>query len=496
MDILKNAPQLNHQVLDSTTAEAIARLTQFRQSLYGFFPGRADTLMDLVDALTGNIQARSPVELTLSPLFRRAYGSVYDGIDNFFVPSAPETEAKERRVQEQGLLRLIAGTLSAPKQRPFWLFGIDKTPAPRRFAPTLPDRTYVYQPNTLQGNKPVTIGHDYSVLANLPERTGHTRSAWIVPLIVRRVTSKEVANSIAAEQITTVVTDETLPFHKDLCVQVEDSGYCGITFLGPVAPQPNLVTIVRSPCNRTFYRPPAAAATADKAAGHPTWYGTVFAVSDPQTWGQPDEVAQTTFTTRKGREYTVQLQAWHDLLQRGKRGFPMHKHPFTLMRAQIVDANGHPVYKHDLWLIVIGQRRGELSLSQVWEAYRQRYDLEHFFRCGKQRLLMTAFQTSDTRREENWWQIVQLAYVQLWLTRSLAEAMPRPWERYLPSAPQGSASPATVQRDFERIIRQIGTPAGMPKRRGNAPGRAPGTRLTPRQRHPVVKKQCKRSQGT
>jgi hypothetical protein len=90
--------------------------------------------------------------------------------------------------------------------------------------------------------------------------------------------------------------------------------------------------------------------------------------------------------------------------------------------------------------------------------------------------------------EENWFVLVQLATVQLWLACEVAGVRLRPWERYLPQRASGVASPSQVQRDWERIIRQIGTPAQPPKRRGNAPGRAQGTRLERRPRQPVVKK--------
>ena len=40
-------------------------------------------------------------------------------------------------------------------------------------------------------------------------------------------------------------------------------------------------------------------------------------------------------------------------------------------------------------------------------------------RFGKQRLLMTQFQTPDVEHEENWIQFVLLAYVQLWATISV-----------------------------------------------------------------------------
>lgn len=102
--------------------------------------------------------------------------------------------------------------------------------------------------------------------------------------------------------------------------------------------------------------------------------------------------------------------------------------------------------------------------------------------------MLTACQTPDDRREENWWQIVQLAYAQLCLAQPLATVLPRPWERYLPPAASGSASPATVQRDFGRIIAAVGTPACAPEPRGNAPDRAKGVRPTKRTPQPVIKK--------
>jgi len=125
---------------------------------------------------------------------------------------------------------------------------------------------------------------------------------------------------------------------------------------------------------------------------------------------------------------------------------------------------------------------------EAWEAYGQRYDLEHYFRFGKQRLLMAAYRTPDVEHEENWLTLVQLATVQLWLAREWAGIRLRPWERYLPQCTSGVASPSQVQRDWERIIRQIGTPARLPKRRGKSPGRAKGTQPGRRQHQPVVKK--------
>ena len=89
----------------------------------------------------------------------------------------------ERRQEERELMHIIAQTLPPPQGRPFWLFGMDATSAPRQFAATLPDRGFVYQPDPLGGNKPVTIGHhQYSVLAFLREKKAAGDAAWIVPV--------------------------------------------------------------------------------------------------------------------------------------------------------------------------------------------------------------------------------------------------------------------------------------------------------------------------
>jgi len=186
-------PQLaGAAAVSAATAAQINRLRRFRRDLYTSLPQRPDAILDLLDALASNTQARSPVELSLSPVFRRQYGSVYDAVDHFFVPTKSTAATVERLERELRFLCLLAELLPRPQQRKFWLFGIDRTPAPRRFAATLADRTYVHQPNTLRGNKPVTIGHDYSILAALPEKAPRT-PPWLLPLFARRIVDDAVA---------------------------------------------------------------------------------------------------------------------------------------------------------------------------------------------------------------------------------------------------------------------------------------------------------------
>ena len=472
------------------------KLEQFRLDLYEALPYRRDTLFDLLDALSSNTTARSVVELSLSPFFRREYSSVTDGIDNFFQATSPEKEVEERREWEQTLLGVIAPCLPHPQERKFWLFGIDVTPQPRPFAKTLADRTYVYQPNTLKGNKPVNIGHQSSVLAYLPEKREQS-PPWLVPLNVRRVRSEEKKNEAGAKQVKDALFAKKLPFDGELKVLVGDSDYSARPFLGEIygdevdgtgkKASDDLVAIVRVASNRTFYHPPPEI-EGDNPVGHPTWYGSPFRLPDEDTWGEPDEEEWTVWTTHRGKKYDVRLRGWQNIRMTGKDGYPMHKYPFTLVRAEVFDKAGNLVFKRPMWLTVMGKRREEVSLTEVWEAYGQRVDLEHYFRFGKQKLLFTAYQTPDVEHEENWGQLVQLAYIFLWLVAGLVEDKPRPWEKSEPKEKAGVVSPGRAQRGFGGIIGRFGTPAKAPKPRGYSPGRDKGEKQGARKRHPVIKK--------
>ncbi len=176
-----------------------------------------------------------------------------------------------------------------------------------------------------------------------------------------------------------------------------------------------------------------------------------------------------------------------DMLMRGSHDSPMHRKPFTLMQIQVTTTEGISIWK-PMWLIIMGQRRHELTTTEGYQAYRQRYDIEHLLRFGKQRLLLNASITPEVEHEENWVSLSFLAYVQLWAARKLALTLPRRWERYLPQKTEGFLTPSLVQRDMNRIITEIGTPANSPKRRGFSGGRTEGMIQTKRTRHEVIKK--------
>jgi hypothetical protein len=117
-----------------------------------------------MDALAGDTQARTPVELNLSSLFQRQYPSVYDGLDG-------------RRYDEPAVKAWLPQVASTLGHEGFRLVGVDHLPKPRPYANKVADRSFarpglrqragVHQPTPIRGNKPVTIGHDYSVVGQI-----------------------------------------------------------------------------------------------------------------------------------------------------------------------------------------------------------------------------------------------------------------------------------------------------------------------------------------
>lgn len=463
-------------------------LEQFRSAVYQNFDNRADSLMDLVDAICSVPNARSVVEYSLAACYPRSYSTISKAIN-------------EMNLTPMWLPYRLAPYLPRPKKWPFWLLIVDVTPNPRPYAHTLKDRGMVYQPEVVKGKLPVTIGHQYSTVALGLEPEAGVSSSWVLPLLTERVATAEDKEMVASKQVEMLLQDAKLPFGLELTVEVGDSSYSKPAYLLANRRFSNLVTEVRVRGNRTFYHQyvPTEEELENAGPGHPTWYGDRFSLSDPKTWTKPDDTLTLWETSPKGKVYRVEVQAWKNMVMTGKnkpKRLPMHKYPFTLVRIVRYDEGGNPAFKRPLWIIVMGVRRHEFTLKHIYQAYVCRFDIEHFFRFGKQKLLLADFQTPEVEREENWWQLAHIAYAQLWMARHVVDALPRPWERNLPAMKQRRISPTLVQRDFARIIRQLGTPSQPPKPRNISPGRRQGTKLPKRPRQKVVVKSQQAAQAT
>ena len=459
------------------------QLQQFREELYRALPRRADATMDLVDALSANTHARSVVELSLAPQFRRGHPSVHDAIDALQNNPGHSPIDGPRRNLEGKLLSAVASQVQAPARRGYYLVAVDGFTVARPHARTLADRGYVHtvEGSSLMG-RPVTVGHTYSLLVHLPER-GPKDPPWAPGLSSRRIPSGRSASDVGVEQLWDILGAKDVPWAGQLVVCCIDSGYGNAPFLADAAKEPNLVAIARFRSNRVLYRSPPPRQSGQR--GRTPSYGERFDLGKAVSWHEPDAIDTFQRQTHRGRTLTVTVRAWHDMLMKGSRAYPMHAHPFTLLRIECRSGGPDAERVHPpMWLAVVGDRRRVVSPEQGYDDYRQRFDQEHSHRFLRQRLLLDASQTPETQHEENWIQIVRLAYVQLFAARHVAQALPRPWEKAVKST--GPLSPTMVQRDLGRILATIGTPACAPKPRGKSPGRLLGDSPGLRKRRPVV----------
>lgn len=465
--------------------EIVPIFKNFRDSVYRFFPSRRDAAMELVDALSSNKTASSVVALSLSPLHRRNYCSITRVLDEYMPKCSVEALQQNR-----GLTNLLSSLCPSVQQRGFHLFAVDCTPEPRIFSPTLEDRSYVYAPNAVCGNKPVTIGHKYSIATYLPEKPDTNTPPWLIPLACTRIDTTQHAELAGMEQIAACIKSQKA-FTNQLAVSLGDTAYNNPLCLGIAKNNVNQVHVSRSRNNKKFFYPYTTDEITDaQKRGRPKTYGDTHQLNDPATWRTPDESIELSQISARGNEHIIKIDCWNEVIMRGRKSTKLSDYPLRLLRVQVYKASGELLFKRPLWLTAAGKRRMELSMSDIFNSYRRRFDIEHFFRFGKNRLLMDKIQTPDVRHEESWWQLVMIAYTQLYLSRSLVNSFPNPWEQYLPAFKSNATikSPTQVQNDFERIIRMIGTPAQPPKPREKAPGRMLGDIQIKRTRHPIVKK--------
>ncbi len=255
---------------EKNRSQNIKDFQKWRTQLYNTLSSRREAVIQLIDALSSNLQANSVVELSLNPLFERNYNSLYRAIQEFL----PDVTSEKYKKINQDLLRTVSQTILRPHGRHFNLFGIDTTPAPRPFSHTLEDKTYIYYPNPIKGNKPINIGHSYSVVAALPEKN-ESQIPWAVPISGERIPSGTKAIALGNQQLKYIFENTNFQQNK-LSVLVADSSYSQREFIGEQVKQNNLVTITRVRSDRVFYRQFIPDPDCPKKSGHPRWYGDKF----------------------------------------------------------------------------------------------------------------------------------------------------------------------------------------------------------------------------
>lgn len=182
-------------------------LQQFRQALYQSFPERRDSLIDLLDAFSSNEQACTPVDLSLNLLFRRQHSALYKAIACAYQESSfPVCSLAAYR---QGAA--VVSSLAQSQTGRYRVFGIDETPYERLYARCLSDRQIVHRSTPVPGQLPISVGHNYSLLAALLAGGDTDWPRWAVPVSVERVSSLSHALEVAHHQVAHLMMGDLKP---------------------------------------------------------------------------------------------------------------------------------------------------------------------------------------------------------------------------------------------------------------------------------------------
>jgi hypothetical protein len=218
------------------------KLQNFRQSLYSLFKKRADSVFNLLDALCRNgHEYKSVVELSQSNSFDRQYSSITDAITSGL---------KEADFKEIQALVFAATRAAPPKPH---LFFTDCTANPRPYAKTLIERGIVHAPNPAPGNKPICVGHQYSLLAMAPHGE-RSKKGWLIPLSMKRVPINKKGNEFGMKQV--VESIKELNIEPELCLNTGDSLYGSEACRRIAVEKKNLVHQFRLTNKRKLFQQP------------------------------------------------------------------------------------------------------------------------------------------------------------------------------------------------------------------------------------------------
>jgi hypothetical protein len=441
--------------------DALRTFSAFRDELYGCFELRADALFELTDALLAADALPSLPHLSLVPLHRRGWGSVYAAL-------------AQGRLRIEALRALLAAHPLA-EGRP--IYAVDVSVWPRCDAEASPERGFYYHPSRHSAGQPIVAGWAYQWVAQL----GFERDSWTAPLDVRRVHPTENTTSAAVGQIRWLLRH--LPASEAAPLFVFDAGYDSVQLTQGLADLP-VAILVRLRSDRCFYADPPPAEPSPQG-GRPRKHGAKLECRDPRTWPPP-----TAEHTTEDEQYgTVRVRAWAGLhpkqqlhATRGTRRPRPIVHG-TLVLVEVTRLPGRLYPPQMLWLWWAGS--GALDLDVLWRAYVRRFDLEHTLRFVKQTLGWTTPRVRRPEQADRWTWLILAAYSQLRLARAWVADRRLPWERPLDL---GKLTPCRVRRAVSAILSALGTPADAPKPCGRSPGRPKGSRSGRARRYPALKK--------
>ena len=342
-----------------------------RLQLYNSFEKRNDLTFELIDALSSQINPSSGIGLSLSGVFTRKHSSISQLVSQIL-----ENEKLKSIIHNHSsILHRHFSTGDASSSEMVFL-AVDETSIFKQDSNSMEDRGYVH--GKTKGISPIGVGHSYSYLVvindDLPQ--------WVIPFDSQRVKTNESGTLVGISQF-----ESFLRLHpeNDISVLTADSKYSSfdcIERMYGLGKQALLLSRLNS--TRTLYFPYIGE---QKSKGSVKKYGEAFKLHDAETWSEPDDIDEDLeLILKNGKIYQAKFQRWNGLIIKGKKNKPMHNKLFDIVNVIVTD-NGKQVYHRNMWLIISGEKRSSISCRQAFLQYKNRFNIEHFFRFSKQELL-------------------------------------------------------------------------------------------------------------
>jgi len=446
--------------------------------------------------LSSDSISESVVEISESPLFHYQYSSLYKGISPLSLP--------EKRF---GLTEVTDLCLKQVKPRSRYLFQLDVTPSIRSHSHSLPNRSYVKVPNNVvPGNKPVNVGYGLSCL----HLQVLSDEKWSLPLLIDRIKPSENGKQVGLCQLESILQDKSRLFAQaELLINTADSDYSHPSFVAPLYKYKNLVNIIRLRKGQKVYKQEHRTHTggrdaykgekaylldhsqARKAGKHDYLANSIF-----ETY-EFDDFQQIHTKTSKGRLLDIELYRFNDLILETKKGHKMLDKPIDILVSKVFDAKTGRAVFAPMYTAITNQERRTISSIEAFDSYRHRYDIEPAFRFGKQKLKLDKYKTSKIENYDNWLTIYQLAYWLLFVASDEVKYQPKKWRGYKaenkPENLKEHLSPCQTFSGLQDLLLKIDPKPFKPRSSNKGKGREKGTKLTPKTRHPVLKKRKKRT---
>lgn len=371
--------------------------------------------MDLILSLVTNYQAKAQtaVELSLNSHFKREYSSLYKALDSYYAPRNDMEQRDERRDNARSKIGYFLLNSSLNSNHESYTFFIDMTGNEKKHSHKTPDREYIHT-GAING---MTVGHYYSAICLGAE------NSWMLALLVERIPYEDNKFDFSVNQMKKIL--EKVPQDK-LAITIGDTAYNCNKFIYQLCQDKKVVTITRVRSTKVMFD---VYDDKKEGVGRKRKYGKKHTLNKNDSLPIADSVEEFEEMTKGGKKQKVKLHYFKGYICRGSKDYPMSDLAMNFVKVEVLNEDGTRKYNRDLWLNIAGTRKDEILPKEAYYHYKNRFDIEHYFKFGKSKLLMNKLQSTNPNRDEDFMLIGMIAYHVLYRSSELLQNLQiRKWE--------------------------------------------------------------------